>query len=75
MLWPLMQMKLPLMFYFNEIPIFSQKYKKGFIIFFTVMLQPFIKYHSPSCFLSRNITKNTETLSIPMREVIIEQPL
>ena len=63
------------MFYFNEIPIFSRKYKKGFIIFFTVMLRPFMKYHSPSCFPSRNITKNTETLSIPMREVIIEQPL
>ena len=45
------------------------------MIFFTVMLRPFIKYHSPPCFPSRNITKNADTHSPPMRDVIIEQPL
>ena len=64
------------MFYINEIPISSQWYKKGFMIFFTVMLRPFIKYRSPPpCFPSRNITKNAETHPPPMRDVIIEQPL
>ena len=43
--------------------------------FFTVTLRPFIKYHSPLCFQSRNITKNAETDSPLMRDVIIEQPL
>ena len=39
------------------------------MIFFTVTLRPFMKYHSPPpCFPSRNITKNAE-----MRDVIIEQ--
>ena len=32
--WPLIQVSLPLMFYINEIPISSQWYKKGFMIFF-----------------------------------------
>ena len=43
--------------------------------FFTVTLRPFIKYHSPLCFQSRNITKNAETDSPLIRDVIIEQPL
>ena len=34
---------------------------KGFMIFFTMTLQPFINYHSTPCFPSRNITKNVET--------------
>ena len=45
------------------------------MIFFTVTLWPFIKYHSPPCFPSRNITKNADTHSPPMRDVIIEHPL
>ena len=49
--------------------------KKGFMIFFTVALQSFIKYYSPPCFPSRNITKNAETHPPTMRSVIIEQPL
>ena len=48
--------------------------KRGFMIFFTVTLQPFIKYHSPPLFSSRKITKSTETHSSAMRDVIIEQP-
>ena len=34
MLWPLMQVNLPLMFYVNEIPISSQKQKKRLYDFF-----------------------------------------
>ena len=34
-----------------------------------------MKYHSPLCFPSHNIKKNTETHPPPTREVIIEQPL
>ena len=49
--------------------------KKGFMIFFTVTLSPFMKYHSPPLFPSRNITKNVETHPPPMRNVTIEQPL
>ena len=48
--------------------------KKGFMIFFTVTLLPFIKYHSPPCFPSYNITKSTETHPAPMHDIIIEQP-
>ena len=48
--------------------------KKGFLNFLTVTWQPFMKYHSPPSFSSRNITKN-ETNPPPMRDVIIEQPL
>ena len=49
---------LPLMFYINKIPTSSQK---GLMISFTVMLQPFMKYHSllPPCFLSCIITKKS----------------
>ena len=43
--------------------------KKGFMIFLTVTRQPFMKYHSPRSFPSRNITKNAETHP-PMRDVI-----
>ena len=48
---------------------------KGFMIFFTMTLQPFIKYHSTPCFPSRNITKNAETHAPPTLDVnvIIEQ--
>ena len=49
--------------------------KKSFLNFLTVTWQPFMKYHSPPSFLSSNITKNAETHSPPMRDVIIEQPL
>ena len=49
-LWPLIQVNLPLMFYNNEIPMSSQYYKKGFMILFTVTLRPFVKYHSPPLF-------------------------
>ena len=49
--------------------------KKGFMIFFTVTLQPFMKYHSPPCFPSLNITKNAETHPPYMCDVIIEQLL
>ena len=48
--------------------------KKGFMISFTVTLGPFMKYHSPSYFPSRNITKITDTHPPSMRDVIIEQP-
>ena len=48
---------------------------KGFMIFFSVTLRPFIKYHSPPRFPSGNITKNAETHPPAMRNVIIEQPL
>ena len=48
--------------------------KKGFMISFTVTLGPFMKYHSPLCFPSRNIKKNTDTHPPPIRDVIIEQP-
>ena len=48
--------------------------KKGFMIFFTMTLRPFIKYHSPACFPSRNITKNAATHPPSLRDVIIEQP-
>ena len=73
-LWPLIQVNLPLMFYNNEIPM-SSHYKKGFMILFTVTLRSFVKYHSPPCFPSRTITKNAETHPTPMRGVIIERPL
>ena len=49
--------------------------KKGFMIFFNVALQPFIKCHSPPCFPSRNIMQNVETHPLPKRDVIIERPL
>ena len=74
MLWPLIQVNLPLMFCINEIPISSQQYKKKGFIFFTVTLGPFMKYHSPPCFPSQNITKNAKTHPPTMRDVIIEQP-
>ena len=38
-------------------------------------LRPFMKYHSPPYFPSRNTTKNAVTYLPPMRDVIIEQPL
>ena len=47
--------------------------KKGFTNFFTVTLRPFMKYHSPPGFPSRNITKNAETHPLYMLDVIIEQ--
>ena len=80
MLWPLMQVNLPLMFYVNEIPISSQKHKKrlyDFMTFFTATLRPFIKYHSPlpPLFPSRNITKNAKTHPPSIHNVIIKQPL
>ena len=34
--------------------------EKGFMVFFTVTLRPLMKYHSPTCFPSRCITKNAE---------------
>ena len=34
MLWPLIQVNLPSLFDINEIAYSSQKYKKGFMIFF-----------------------------------------
>ena len=55
MLWPLIQVNLPLMFFINEIPILSQKYKKRLYDFFTVTLRSFIKYHSPLLF---SVTKH-----------------
>ena len=55
------------------------------MIFFTMTLWPFMKYHSPlppppspPCFLSHNIMKNTETHSptpYPMCHVIIVEQL
>ena len=75
-LWPLIQVNLPLMFDVNEITISPYSTKKALWFFFTVTLQPFIKYHSSSpCFPSRTITKNVETHPPLMRDVIIEQPL
>ena len=75
MLWPLIQVNLPLMFYIIEIPISSQEYKKRLYDYFLPW------YYGLSwsttqrpCFLSRNITKNAETHPPPMRDVIIEQP-
>ena len=50
MSWPLIQVKLSLMFCINEIPISLQQDKKRFYDFFRVKLQPFMKYHSPSLF-------------------------
>ena len=35
--------------------------KKRFLMFSTVTWRPFMKYHSPPCFPSRNITRNAET--------------
>ena len=49
--------------------------KKCFLIFLTVTWQPFLKYHSPPSFPSRNITKNAVTHASPMRDIIIEQTL
>ena len=46
--------------------------KKDFMIFFTEMLRSCSTTHPP-CFTLRNITKNTETHSPPMCDVIIEQ--
>ena len=63
------------MFCNTEIPFSSKQYKKKLYDIFTVTLRPFIKYHSPPCFPSRNITKNAETHPPLMRDVIIEQPL
>ena len=71
MLW--IQMNVPLMPYINEIPIFHNGTRKGFMIFFTVTLQPFLKYHSPLCFPLRSITKYAETHPLPLRDVIIER--
>ena len=54
--------------------------KKGFMIFFTVTLRPFIKCHSPPppspppCFPSRNITKKAKTHPHPRRDVNIGKP-
>ena len=48
--------------------------KNGFMIFFTVTQQSFMKYHLPPCFQSRNFTKNNETHPPTMRDVIIEKP-
>ena len=44
------------------------------MIFFTMALRPFMKYHSPPCFPSYNVTKNAETHPLPVRDVIVEQP-
>ena len=44
------------------------------IFFFTVALQPFMKYHSPPSFPPRNIAKNAKTHTPLVRDVIIEQP-
>ena len=49
--------------------------KQGFMIFFSVMLRLFMKYHSPPFFPSRNIMKNAETHPPSMHNVIIEQSL
>ena len=49
--------------------------KKGFMIFFTVTLRSFIKYHPPPCFPSCKLTKNAETHPPLMRDVIIEHLL
>ena len=46
--------------------------KKGFMISFAVMLGPFMKYHSPPCFLSCNITINADTNLPPIGDIIIE---
>ena len=48
--------------------------KKGFKNFFYRDVTPFIKYHTPPCFPSRNTTKKAETHPPPMRDVIIELP-
>ena len=49
--------------------------KKNLLIFLNVTWQPFMRYHSPHSFPSRNITKNAETHQpTPMRDVTIEQP-
>ena len=42
------------------------------MIFFTVTLRSFIKYHSPPCFPSCKLTKNAETHPPLMCDVIIE---
>ena len=49
--------------------------KKGFLISFTVTLRPLMKYYSPPCFPSRNITKSAETHPPSICDAIIEQPL
>ena len=71
MLWPLMQVNLALMLLMKPRSRHIST-KKGFIIFFTVTLWPFIKC---PYFPSRNITKNAETHPPSMRDVIIEQSL
>ena len=63
------------MFYITEIPISSQKYKKGFMIF----VLPWRYDLSSSttqlpCFPSRNVTKNAETHHPLIHDVIIERP-
>ena len=50
MIWALIQVYFPLMFYINEIPTRHNSTKKGFMIFFSVTLRPFIKYHSHPLF-------------------------
>ena len=54
--------------------LFTIVQKKALWLFYRD-LRPFMKYHSPLCFRSRNITKNTETHSSPIRDVIIEHLL
>ena len=75
----MVQGNLPLIFCINEILISLQKYevlqeKASYDFFFTVALQPFMKYHSPPCFPPRNIAKNAKTHTPLVRDVIIEQP-
>ena len=69
MLWPLMQVNLPLMFYINKIPISSQYYKKRlYDYFFTMTLWSFMKYHSPSLF---SVTQHHEKNSYMVNFSII----
>ena len=56
------------MFCIDETLISSQLYKKTFNDIFTATQT------SPSCFPSRNTTKNADIHPLPMRDVIIEQP-
>ena len=77
MVWPLIQVNLPLMFYMNEKSISSQQYKKRVCDFFLPWrygLSSSTTHHlSPPA--SLHITKNAETHPPPMRDVIIEQSL
>ena len=52
------------------------RHKKLYDVFFYRDVTAFHQVPlTPPCFSSRNITKNADTHPLPMRDVIIEQPL